>query len=177
MKQTRNQFDVMVKETFDSIQRLSAGKGAEYAGDKQHDNEHENFDRLSDRLGLSPEQVLMVYLSKHLDSIDTYVSRLSKDPSKVPEASEPITGRIDDAILYLLLLKGMGWRRHMDDPRASIHVKPGGMACSRFVASDDSVLACRNCGWGRLRHHPRTIEDAIGGLSLDLGDATAENDC
>ena len=77
--------------------QLSKTKGAEYAG---NDNAFANFERLSTSLGLTREQVLMVYLTKHLDGINNWVKTRK-------EFSEPIEGRIEDAILYLHLLHAM----------------------------------------------------------------------
>ncbi|MEK9630239.1 MAG: hypothetical protein VW076_00015 [Synechococcus sp.] len=75
---------------------LTDTKGREYANS---DDQLANFKRLSEQLGLSSEKVIMVYLAKHLDSIHSYVRNPEQD------LSEPIDGRIDDAILYLILLK------------------------------------------------------------------------
>jgi len=109
MKQTCDQFKMMMAETFQKLQTLSETKGAEYTGRRQDVNPHDNFDRHADRLGMLPEQVLSVYMFKHLDSIDTWIKDMaSGNPRKL---SESIDGRIDDAILYLLLLKGMYERR------------------------------------------------------------------
>lgn len=85
------------------LHALSASKGEEYK--RRDDNQFANFERGAQALGLTREQVLMVYLSKHLDSITTFV----KDHAvgQKFEYAEPVTGRIDDAILYLLLLRGM----------------------------------------------------------------------
>lgn len=81
----------------DVLTSLSKTKGAEYAG---NDNAFANFERLSDQLGLTREQVLMVYLTKHLDGINNWIKTRK-------EFSEPIEGRIEDAILYLMLLHAM----------------------------------------------------------------------
>jgi uncharacterized protein (DUF849 family) len=85
----------LIDSTAEQLQRLTATKGAEYANSE---NQLANFKRLGKRLGLKPEAVILVYLTKHLDAIDSYVRT-----GRVH--SEPIEGRIDDAILYLILLK------------------------------------------------------------------------
>ena len=105
----RKEFQGIIDQTFQSIQKLSGSKGVEYTGHEGEANIHANFDRLSADLQLDPETVLMVYLTKHLDSIRTYVNNIGAPAS--PKLSEPIEGRIDDAILYLILLKGMVYRR------------------------------------------------------------------
>ena len=52
-------------------------------------------------MSLKPEQVCLIYLLKHMDSIRNYVLT----GSEVSE--EPITSRIQDARNYLLLLGGI----------------------------------------------------------------------
>lgn len=103
----------MVRETFESITKLTATKGQEYAGDGSvNTNQHANFDRWSAELDMTPEKALKVLLNKHLDSINTWVKRLEREPvSVMPAPSEPMEGRFDDAILFLLLMKGMYIRR------------------------------------------------------------------
>lgn len=92
-----------IDELYERLKLLTASKGEEYK--RRDDNQFANFERGAQALGLTREQVLMVYLSKHLDSITTYVKDRAAGQEKV--YAEPISGRIDDAILYLLLLRGM----------------------------------------------------------------------
>lgn len=96
-------FAKSIDELYDRLRALTASKGEEYK--RREDNQFANFERGAQALGLTREQVLMVYLSKHLDSITTYVKDRAAGQEK--QYAEPITGRIDDAILYLLLLRGM----------------------------------------------------------------------
>lgn len=90
--------DRYLRTTAERLFALTRSKGREYANS---DDQLANFKRLATRLGLTPAQVLMVYLTKHLDSIDSWV----KNPHQ--DLAEPIDGRIDDAILYLILLKAI----------------------------------------------------------------------
>lgn len=92
----------------DKLIGLSKTKGAEYTGT---DNAFANFERLSTSLGLTREQVLMVYLTKHLDGINNWVKTRK-------EFSEPIEGRIEDAILYLTLLHAMVVESKHDNNRS-----------------------------------------------------------
>ena len=87
-----------LQSTLERLIELTRSKGREYANS---DDQLANFKRLAKRLGLSPAQVCMVYLTKHLDSVDSWVRNPAQD------LSEPIEGRIDDAILYLILLKAI----------------------------------------------------------------------
>lgn len=96
-------FAKSIDELYERLKALTASKGEEYK--RREDNQFANFERGAASLGLTREQVLMVYLSKHLDSIVTYVKDRAQGQEK--QYAEPISGRIDDAILYLLLLRGM----------------------------------------------------------------------
>jgi CRISPR/Cas system-associated protein Cas10 (large subunit of type III CRISPR-Cas system) len=95
-------FDVVVTETMDSIAKLLRVKGGEYAGSEDR---LANFKRGQLRTGAHPYQVLWIYLSKHIDSVETFI----KDTAAgiVRERSEPIDGRLDDIINYCLLMKAL----------------------------------------------------------------------
>jgi hypothetical protein len=95
--------DEYLVATMERLIELTDSKGREYANSS---DQLANFKRLATRLGLSPAQVVMVYLTKHLDSIDSWISNPHQD------LSEPIDGRIDDAILYLILLKAISHEQH-----------------------------------------------------------------
>lgn len=72
-------------------------KGADYSGDR---DPLANFTSGAATFGVPPRVVLGIYLSKHLAAVNAYV----KDGHV---QSEPIRGRIVDAINYLLLLNYM----------------------------------------------------------------------
>lgn len=83
---------------YDELVKLSTTKGEEYT---QRDTDAlENFKRVGKQLNLPPDKILMVYLQKHLDAISSYIKTGTV-------LSEPIQGRIHDAILYLMLLSAM----------------------------------------------------------------------
>jgi hypothetical protein len=82
---------------------LTATKGEEYK--RREPNQFANFERLAKEMNLTREQVLMVYMAKHLNSITTFVRDAAANDNRV--YAEPIEGRIDDTILYLILLRGM----------------------------------------------------------------------
>lgn len=93
----KKQFKDLLDITHKNLVNLTATKGNEYSRDI---DQLANFKRQAAELNMSSLKVLMVYLNKHLDSIKFYV--------KTEQVlSEPIGGRIDDAILYLMLLKGL----------------------------------------------------------------------
>lgn len=97
-------FQNLITQQFDRLRDLTATKGEEYT--RSDDDQLANFKRQAAELGTEPEKILGVYLNKHLDSIKTYI-KAKKAGQRAPDLSEPIEGRIDDAILYLLLLKAM----------------------------------------------------------------------
>jgi hypothetical protein len=83
------------------IPRIIATRDAgqkEYAQDE--DNVFANFERVADRLDISKEKVLMVYLLKHIDGISAYTKGHKSQ-------REDVTGRLTDAIVYLMLLWSM----------------------------------------------------------------------
>lgn len=91
-------FDVVVKETVESINKLLRVKGGEYASS---DDRLANFKRGAALTGCTPLQVAFIYASKHYDGIASYV----KNPAR--PSSEPIEGRFDDLINYCILMKAL----------------------------------------------------------------------
>ncbi len=79
---------------------LTATKGEEYSRD---DDQLANFRRAAREAGIRPEQAWLVFFNKHVDAIKSYV--LNTGPQPAP--SEPIVGRIHDAILYLYLFEAL----------------------------------------------------------------------
>jgi len=70
----------------------------EYA--RKNNNAFANFERVGKNLELSREDVLLVYLLKHIDGICSFVKGHKSQ-------REDVRGRITDAIVYLCLLWGM----------------------------------------------------------------------
>ena len=70
----------------------------EYAHDE--DNAFANFERVAERVGITREQTLMVYLLKHIDGICAHVKGHRSQ-------REHISGRIGDARVYLALFAAM----------------------------------------------------------------------
>lgn len=102
-----------IDELHERLLTLTKTKGEEYK--QREDNQFSNFDWLAKTLSLTREQVLVVYLTKHLNSINTWVSDCARGENR--SYSEPVFGRIDDAILYLLLLRGMAEEKHQLDAK------------------------------------------------------------
>lgn len=93
----RMDFEKLVNGTLNECIGIMGKKGNDYAG---NEDVLRNFKLNAERLGLRPEQIWAVYFMKHIDAILTYVS-----DQRIQ--SEPIDGRIQDSINYLLLFQAM----------------------------------------------------------------------
>lgn len=98
----KKDFKQLIEDTFEHIKDLTDTKGEEYS---RSDDQLANFKRSASEAGILPMQVWLVFYNKHADAIKDHIRRLSDCLS--PRSSEPIESRIDDAILYLILLKAM----------------------------------------------------------------------
>ena len=85
---------------FANISDMSDVKRIEYTIGNQDNDVFTNFRSIGDRLGIDPKLVLSVYLFKHMDSIRSYLKHGQT-------FTEDISGRIADAINYLVLLHGL----------------------------------------------------------------------
>jgi hypothetical protein len=94
---THQEFDFYQAELLHKVIDMRATKGKEYSNSEDR---FANFNRLAGELGLTNIQVAWVYTKKHLDGIASFCRT-----QKV--LSEPIEGRIVDAIVYLTLIAGM----------------------------------------------------------------------
>lgn len=95
-------FEVFVEKFLAQSARLLVSKGAEYAGSEDR---LVNFKRGAMQVAATPLQVAQIYLSKHLDSIQTYIRETAA--GRYPQLSEPIQGRFHDAVNYLLLMAAL----------------------------------------------------------------------
>lgn len=99
---THDRWNTLLESTFNSIRELAAKKGGEYSGDTDR---LLNFRRNGKALGLPMETVWAVYAAKHWDAIIQYINDQRTEVSR--ERMEPIEGRVDDLLVYLLLFKAM----------------------------------------------------------------------
>ena len=95
---TKQEMAVVMSQTFGRLNNLREEGQKEYAHDT--DNAFANFERLAADLKIDRKQILWVYLRKHLDGIVAYINGHKSQ-------RESIHGRIDDAHVYLELLRGM----------------------------------------------------------------------
>ena len=77
---------------------MRAAGQKEYA--RKNNNAFANFERISENLDIQREEVLLVYLLKHMDGICSFVKGHKSQ-------REDVRGRLTDAIVYLCLLWGM----------------------------------------------------------------------
>lgn len=95
---TRKEMAEVMDRVFVECQSLRNAGQQEYAHDDS--NAFANFERVAERLGISREQVLLVYAEKHIDGVHSYVQGHKSQ-------RESVKGRINDCIVYLCLLRGM----------------------------------------------------------------------
>jgi hypothetical protein len=93
----RTEFGKMRDAAYAQVVKLNDSKGHDYSGD---DDALANFKEQAKDADVTPEKVWMIFFGKHLSAIKTYVREWQVQ-------SEPIEGRILDAILYLFLLLGL----------------------------------------------------------------------
>lgn len=103
------EYDKMVDETFKNIIELGRLKGGEYAGDIDR---LANFRRNAAEAGVTMEQCWRIYAGKHWDAIAQYIR--DEAEGKERKRMEPLTGRVDDMIVYLFLFKAMLIERARD---------------------------------------------------------------
>ena len=94
---TRPELAEEMERLYREEQRLREAGQQEYA---RTDNAFANFVRVAEYLSLRPEQVLLVYLLKHIDGISAWANGHRSQ-------RENVRGRINDARVYLAILAGM----------------------------------------------------------------------
>lgn len=94
---TTDEIDALIDTTLNDLRTLQEQGNKEYS---ESANAFDNFERNGLALGLSKEQILMVYAGKHWDGINRYVRGHRSQ-------REHVIGRIHDLMVYLVLLKGM----------------------------------------------------------------------
>jgi uncharacterized protein YifE (UPF0438 family) len=94
-----NDFIKWAKSVQKEENEIMLGKGKEYT--VSDEDKFKNFKSIAERMNTSSEQVAMIYLLKHMDSIRNYTLH------GIEASDESIEGRIMDARNYLLLLGGI----------------------------------------------------------------------
>lgn len=120
-----------MKETFERLINIHEQANKEYAHGLD-DNSFNNFIRVGNYLKLSPEKSLLVYFLKHVDGIIAYVNGTKSQ-------RESIYGRIDDAQVYLELLRGMIKESETKEFRAGLPEK-GRIKSRMDLMKEDSPI-------------------------------------
>lgn len=94
----RPTFEQRLENSFDRLRNLNNTKGKEYSGDA---DVLSDFKEVAAAVGITPAQALLTYMTKHWRAINSYAADSDL------ELSEPISGRIDDLILYAHLLDAL----------------------------------------------------------------------
>lgn len=98
MSLSQDRMAEVMDQMFAECRELRAKAQREYAHDPS--NAFRNFEQLSNELGITREKVLWIFLKKHLDGILAYINGYESQ-------RESVEGRINDAVVYLTLLRGM----------------------------------------------------------------------
>lgn len=99
---TPSEFTRLFDVTITELRMLATVKGGEYATDADR---LANFRDAARRTRMSPAQVLLLYLDKHYAAISNYIC---DEAAGIQRArSEPIEGRVNDMIVYLILYKAL----------------------------------------------------------------------
>jgi len=104
---TNKDFIEETQRFFEECLDVMNTKGQEYAGSE---DKFANFKRLANKYNVPTEEICGIYMTKHLDSIDSFIRerRAGKSVMEIEAGlSEPISGRIMDAVNYLFILKGI----------------------------------------------------------------------
>lgn len=173
------QFLQILDEVNVKLHALTASKGEEYKGGE--DDQIGNFRRMATKTGLTMEQIWQVFFHKHIDAIDTFVR--DKAAGKDRARSEPIESRIDDAILYLVLLRAIlrdqaGTNEHWlmeahrqmggtPKPDTTRNAAPDRLYIGCPTMSDDAKAAKaqgqRTHNFVTIIHHPDSLHGVEGG--------------
>lgn len=98
MKLTKDDLSSHMEELFGRLARVRSHGQSEYA--RSDDNAFRNFEWVASILGLTRDQVAAVYMLKHIDGICGWLCGNKNQ-------RDSISGRIEDAIMYLIIIDGM----------------------------------------------------------------------
>ena len=135
--------DLMDRVISDELRGLRSAGQDEYAHGE--DNAFGNFERTGAELGISREMVLLVFLKKHLDGIASWVKGHKSQ-------REDVRGRINDAMVYLAILRGMVEDRQRYDCEscessfAGFQIDENGLCEGCARAHPNMFPCCVSCG-------------------------------
>jgi hypothetical protein len=94
---TNDELITFFEKTTMEIIELRKAKAIDYS---ETDDAFLTVRRVAQDSGMKPEQVLHVFMTKHYDAVRKYLIHPGK-------TTEPIEGRINDLIVYLILIKAI----------------------------------------------------------------------
>lgn len=94
---TYNDIAITMSRVFAECDSLRQAGQKEYA---RNSNGLSNFDNLAEELQLDRKQILWIFLKKHYDGVLSYINGYQSQ-------REDVRGRINDMIVYLVLLRAM----------------------------------------------------------------------
>ena len=100
--------ELLEEEIFPEIRRIREAGQKEYARDNNDVLAY--FKRVSEWLGISTEQVIGVYMLKHIDGITSFINGHKSQ-------REDITGRLTDVIVYSTLLWALTTEENDNDKK------------------------------------------------------------
>jgi hypothetical protein len=109
---SNDQWIDLMETTMKNVAQLGKLKGGEYAGDNDR---LANFRRNALDCHCSMELVWRIYAGKHWDAITQYIHDINS--GKVRERMEPLEGRADDLIVYLILFKAILLEKREEDKK------------------------------------------------------------
>ena len=111
---TNREFYDLMHQTFVKCEELAKVKGEDYTKGSQ--DSLANFKEGGKDINVDPLKVCWIFMNKHYQAITNYVKTDGKSQS------EPIDGRIDDMINYLVLFKGIivEKRGHLNNNQESL---------------------------------------------------------
>lgn len=148
------EFDKFFDEFIDECRKMRDTKGKEYARDASR---FANFDRLAERKKLPRLTIADVYLTKHLDAIESYLQ------TGTIHSTERIRGRFVDAVTYLILMAGMAAESDINDPSTvskTTKDSPGFQTSKNRIVDVHQPILTRKCKCGHtLKEHIATGTD------------------
>ncbi len=111
---TQEQMQKVMETVFEECRALRGAGQLEYA--HKGENAFANFERAGRDLDLEREKVLWIFAMKHRDGIASYLKGHTSQ-------REDVRGRINDLIVYLVLLRGMLDERANSNTRPDLRIE------------------------------------------------------
>jgi hypothetical protein len=100
-----------------------------------------NFRKNAAEIGVEMETIWRIYARKHFDAVMLYLRDLQVGVTRA--RSEPIEGRIDDLMVYLILLRAMLRERQDGERQRAEEAVPGEPSDGGLPGGGDSLHGAR----------------------------------